>query len=101
MASFDRKSRYVTPELETFAVRDIRGRVVQALPMAEPVPELVLGEFVLQMGQRLDHLASSFLGDAHGYWRIVELNAALLPDALAEEERLLIPVPAGRRSQGG
>jgi len=101
MAIFDRKSRYVTPALEPFMVRDIRGRVVQALPMAEPLPEIVLGEFVPQLAQRLDHLASSFLGDPHGYWRIVEVNGALLPDALAEAERLLIPVPAGRRSQGG
>ncbi len=101
MAIFDRKSRYLTPELETFAVIDVRGRVVQALPMAESLPETVLGEFVPKRGQRLDHVASAFLGDAHGYWRIAELNGALLPDALAEVERLLIPVPTGRRSSGG
>ena len=101
MAIFDRKSRYVTPKLETFTAIDVRGRVVQALPMAEPLPEAVLGEFVPKRGQRLDHLASSFMGDANGYWRIAELNGAVLPDSLAEVERIKIPVPAGRSNKGG
>jgi hypothetical protein len=101
MAIFDRKSRYVTPQLETFTAVDARGRLVRALPMAEPLPEVVLGEFVPQVGQRLDHLASAFLGDPHGYWRIVDASGALLPDALAEVERVVIPAPSGRRPQGG
>jgi hypothetical protein len=91
MAVFGTKSRYVNPPLETYPVVDIRGRTVRALPMAEPEGDVLLGEYVLKEGQRLDHLAHSFLGDPHGFWRIAEINGAVLPDALAEVERLKIP----------
>ena len=93
MAVFDSKSRYVLPPAAAYPVVDVRGRVVQALRMPAPPVETPLGEYVRKQGQRLDHLANSFLADPHGYWRIVELNGALLPDALAERERLLIPAP--------
>ena len=93
MAVFDSKSRYVLPPLTPYSVVDVRGRVVQALPMPEAPVEAPIGDHVRRQGQRLDHLASSFLGDPHGFWRIAELNGAVLPDALAERERLAIPAP--------
>ena len=43
--------------------------------------------------QSLDQLALAFLADAHAYWRIAEVNGAVLPDALAALERLKIPAP--------
>ncbi len=91
MAVFDRGSRYVKPPLETYSAVDRRGRVVQALPMINPPLETSIGSYVRKQGQRLDHLASSFLGDPHAFWRIAELNGAVLPDALTEAERLKIP----------
>ncbi|BBA36200.1 uncharacterized protein sS8_4270 [Methylocaldum marinum] len=91
MAVFDRKSRYVKPALEPYSVIDRRGREVKALPMIEPPVERAIGEYVRKQGQRLDHLANSFLADPYGYWRIAEVNGALLPDALEEAERLKIP----------
>jgi hypothetical protein len=92
MAVFDPKSRYVKPPLESYSATDRRGRKVTALPMTEPPVEASVGQYVRKQGQRLDHLAASFLGDPHGYWRIAELNGAVLPDALAETAR--IPIPA-------
>jgi hypothetical protein len=92
MAVFDPKSRYVNPPLESYSVIDRRGRQVTALPMVEPPLEASVGQYVRKQGQRLDHLAASFLADPHGYWRIAELNGAVLPDALAEAPR--IPIPA-------
>ena len=91
MAVFDRKSRYVKPALEPYSVVDRRGREVKALPMIEPPRERSIGEYVRKQGQRLDHLANSLLADPYGYWRIVELNGALVPDALEEVERIKIP----------
>jgi hypothetical protein len=91
MAVFDRKSRYVKPLLEPYAVIDRRGREVKALPMIEPPVEVRVGQYVRKQGQRLDHLAASFLADPHGYWRIAEVSDAVLPDALAEAPRIAIP----------
>jgi hypothetical protein len=91
MAVFDRKSRYVKPALEPYPVVDRRGREVMALPMIEPPPEKPIGEFVKKQGQRLDHLANSLVADPNGYWRIAEVNGALVPDALEEVERVKIP----------
>lgn len=91
MAIFDPKSRYVKPPLEPYSVVDRRGREVKALPMVEPPVETPVGQYVRKQGQRLDHLAASFLADPHGYWRIAELNDAMLPDALAEVPRIPIP----------
>ena len=91
MAVFDRKSRYVKPPLEVYSVRDRRGREVKALPMTEAPREQSVGEYVKKQGQRLDHLANTFLSDPFGFWRIAEINGVLLPDALEEVERLKVP----------
>ena len=91
MAIFDPKSRYVKPPLESYSVIDRRGREVTALPMVEPPVEAKVGLYLRKQGQRLDHLAASFLADPHGYWRIAELNGAVLPDSLSEAPRIQIP----------
>jgi hypothetical protein len=91
MAVFDPKSRYVKPPLMPYTVVDRRGREVRALPMPEPLVEQTVGQYVRKQGQRLDHFAASFLADPHGFWRIAEVNGAMLPDALAEAERIRIP----------
>jgi hypothetical protein len=91
MALFDSKSRYAKPRLVPYVARDARGRDVIALPVPEAPVQASVGEHVLKEGQRLDHLASAYLGDPHGYWRICELNDAMLPDALAERETVKIP----------
>lgn len=93
MAVFDRLSRYVKPRHEPYSAVDVRGRTVLALPMREPIPEVSVGEQVRKEGQRLDHLANALIADPHGYWRIAEVNGAVLPDSIAEVERLKIPSP--------
>jgi hypothetical protein len=91
MAVFDAKSRYVKPPLEPYSATDRRGREVKALPMFEPPVETSVGQYVRKQGQRLDHLANSFLTDPHGFWRVAEVNRAVLPDSLAEVEKIKIP----------
>ncbi len=90
MAIFDPKSRYVK-FAETYSVTDRRGREVVALGAAEPPEQSLLGEHVRKQGQRLDHLANFYFEDANGFWRIAELNDAMLPDALAETDIVKIP----------
>jgi hypothetical protein len=93
MALFDRLSRYVKPPLATYQVIDVRGRQVTALPVPEPPPETSAGIHVSKQGETLDQLAFAFLADPHAFWRIAEVNGAVLPDALAELEQLKIPAP--------
>jgi hypothetical protein len=91
MAIFDPKSRYVVAKLKPYVTTDPRGRRVLALPVPDAPREVSAGEHVMKEGQRLDHLAAAYLGDPHGYWRICELNDAMLPDALLERETVKIP----------
>jgi hypothetical protein len=90
MAVFDEKSRYVK-NASTYAVTDRRGRTVVALTVAEKPVQTLLGEHLRKEGQRLDHLASFYLEDPNGFWRICELNDLMLPDALAEADVIKIP----------
>jgi hypothetical protein len=90
MAVFDPTSRYVR-FASLYTAADRRGRVVQALSAALVPPQTKLGEHLRRDGQRLDHLAGFYLGDPTGYWRITEINNAVLPDALALVRSLTIP----------
>lgn len=93
MALFDEKSRYVRPALETYSVIDTRGREVRALAVPEHSREQAVGRHLRREGQTLDQLASAYLDDPHAYYRICELNDAILPDALEEREMIEIPSP--------
>ncbi|HEY5895486.1 MAG TPA: hypothetical protein VIT91_19885 [Chthoniobacterales bacterium] len=90
MAHFDKKSRYVRFATMLEAT-DRRGRKVQFLTPAVPAVQTQLGEHLLRQGQRLDHLASHYLGDPNGFWQIAEINDALLPDAALQGASLKIP----------
>jgi hypothetical protein len=90
MAVFDSKSRY-TKNASTYQVTDRRGRTVAALTAADKPVQTLLGEHLRKEGQRLDHVANYYLQDPNGFWRIAELNDAMLPDALAETDTLKIP----------
>lgn len=91
MALFDEKSRYVI-DASLYEAFDRRGRKVVALSVADKPVQTLLGEHLRKEGQRLDHLANFYLQNPNGFWRIVELNdAMLLPDALAEADIVKIP----------
>lgn len=92
MAVIDKTSRYARYAEYVDAV-DAKGEPVRVIGPARR-PELVeLGEHIRRDGQRLDHLANYYLRDPHGFWKICELNDALLPDQLAEVELIKIPSP--------
>lgn len=90
MSLFDQKSRYAF-NAEVYEVRDLRGRRVMALTVPDAPVQTLLGEHLRKEGQRLDHLANFYLQDPNGFWRLAELNDAMLPDALAEVDTLSIP----------
>jgi hypothetical protein len=90
---FDPRSRYA--KLTPYAVIDRRGRVVCVIPATEVPPQTVLGRHLRKQVDRLDHLAGFYLADPAGYWRLSELNDAMLPESLSEALELLIPEKKG------
>lgn len=90
MSSYDAKSRYVNAP--AYQVYDHRGRLVTvvAVPPHRDVP--LAGYHVLKQGQRIDHLASQYLADDTGYWRIAEANDAMNAEWLTEQAVIAIPV---------
>jgi hypothetical protein len=57
-----------------------------------------LGEHLRKQGQRLDHLANYYLSDPNGFWRVAEINDAVLPDAVLTQD--VIKIPARHASMG-
>lgn len=90
MATFDAKSRYLK-HASTYAAHDRRGRTVQALTPALPPPQPKLGEHLRKQGQRLDHLANHYLSDPNGFWRLAEMNGAMRPDGVLQQDAIEIP----------
>ena len=90
MSVFDPKSRYVKHSQVTTAT-DRRGRKVSCLTPAVVPPQTELGKHRLKQGQRLDHLASHYLNDPVGFWRIAELNQAMTAEAALDTALVKIP----------
>ena len=90
MATFDSKSRYAK-HATTYEVQDRRGRTVTALTVASPPAQTELGEHLRKQGQRLDHLANHYLRDPNGFWRVAEMNDAVLPDAVLTQDVIKSP----------
>jgi len=90
MATFDSKSRYAK-YADTYEVEDRRGRIVQALAPAEPPTQNSIGEHLRKQAQRLDHLANHYLADPNAFWRLAEMNDAILPDAVLVRDTITIP----------
>ena len=89
---FDPLSRYAN--LVTYTRQDHRGRLVSILPVPAPPSDALLGIHVLRQGERIDHLAFRYLENPAGFWRICELNDAMLAEALTEQPQ--ISIPAGK-----
>ncbi|MBK6828974.1 MAG: hypothetical protein IPG86_19915 [Chitinophagaceae bacterium] len=87
---FDNKSRY--HRQQQYMVTDKRGRKVIVVGSAPPPLQFLAGYHLLQQGQRTDHLAAQYLNLASGFWRIAEINDAMLPEAISEKNEIAIPV---------
>jgi hypothetical protein len=90
---FDPKSRYA--KLQAYQVVDRRGRTVPVVPVPDAPAQSLLGIHLRKEGQRTDHLAYRYLDDPAGFWRICEMNDAMLPEALTEAREIEIPRKVG------
>ncbi len=94
MAAFDDKSRY--RGIETYQATDRRGRTVSVVAVPAPPVQGRAGYHRWRQGQRLDHMASHYLDDPAGFWRIAEENGAMLAESLAERREVAIPTRSRR-----
>lgn len=83
-------SRY--EKTATYVTKLSDGRQVTAVKMRLPVAKRLAGFHVKKQGQRLDHIAARYLGDATRFWSLCDANSAMLPDALAAHEQIGVPV---------
>ena len=95
---FPANSRYYTTETATLLMPD--GRIIPYLRRRfVPPPEqfALVSEHSVRQGDRLDLLASTYLGDPELFWRICDANGAIRPDELIETvgRWLRITLPAG------
>jgi hypothetical protein len=86
---FTDKSRY--KNVEQYEVVDQRGRTVKVVAAPAALQQSIRGYHLLKQGQRTDHLASLYINDQAGFWRIAEANDAMLPEALTEQSEIAIP----------
>ena len=86
---YDEKSRYA--KTTTRQLKDRRGRLVTVVNIPEAPQQQVLGYHVLKQGQRIDHMAFQYFNDGAGFWRICEMNDAMLPESLSEKAEIAIP----------
>ena len=86
---FTDKSRY--KNVTQYEVTDHRGRTVKVVGIPDSPRLSLKGYHLLKQGQRIDHLASLYLNDPAGFWRIAETNDAMLPEALSEQSEIAIP----------
>lgn len=91
MSVFKNNSRYLKYASLSSAT-DRRGREVACLTPARLPVQVELGKHRHKEGQRLDHLAEHYLGDATQYWRIAFQNDAISADQIAEAQFVSIPV---------
>ena len=87
---FDPASRYAN--VETYTVVDHRGRQVTVVAVPPHPDATLLGIHALRQGERLDHLAQKYLGNAELFWAIAEQNDAVLAESLTERREIDIPV---------
>lgn len=86
---FQPKSRYAAAP--TYEVTDRRGRTVTVVAAPEAKEQELRGHHLRRQGQRLDHLADTYLADPTAYSRICDLAGVMLPEALSEAPELPIP----------
>ncbi len=87
---FDEKSRYVK-EIP-YEITDRRGRRVLVVTVPPPPFQSLAGYHVWMQGQRPDHLAAKYSNNSAGFWRIAEINDAMLPEVLSEKPEIAIPL---------
>ena len=86
---FTDKSRY--KNVTQYDVVDHLGRTVKVVAIPNAPQQSLKGYHLLKQGQHTDHLASLYLKDPAGFWRIAEANDSMLPESLTEQSEIAIP----------
>lgn len=84
---FTPTSRYASLPTATITVTGPGGEpreltYVRRRVLPRPQDHAVLAQHTVEPGERLDHLADRYLGDATQYWRICDAAGVLRPDEL-------------------
>jgi hypothetical protein len=95
---FAATSRYYGMDTETIEIEPGKtvGYVTRRF-LPDPSQFQVLQQHVVVQGERLDNIASQFLGDPTLFWRVADANNAMRPEALTETvgAALSITMPLG------
>jgi hypothetical protein len=83
---FNAASRYA--KLSTIQMTDARGRVVEVVPPAPAPVQTLKGLHVRREGERPDHLAALYLGDATLFWRLAEQANFMTAEVLSEQKQI-------------
>jgi len=86
---FTKGSRY--EKMETYTVTMSDGRKATAVRLPLPSDAAPMGYYRMKVGQRLDHVAYAYLGDATAFWRLCDANGTIVPDTLAARDLVGIP----------
>lgn len=97
-SQFPPTSRYAGVETATKEIPDGRSVVHlkrRFLPAARTLA--VLQEHTVKEGERLDHIATTHLGDPEQFWRLCDANDAMEPSELTSEpgRTLKVALPEG------
>jgi hypothetical protein len=95
---FPRTSRYFSIEIAKYTTADQREIAYlrrRFLPSSEGA--VIFAEHKVEEGDRLDNVTAKYLGDPEQFWRVCDVNEAMIPDELTEEigRWLKIPMPIG------
>jgi hypothetical protein len=90
-----RTSRYKDIEIATLTAPDGREyRYLRRRFIPSDAGTVVLAEFVVTRGDRLDNITARYLGDPEQFWRVCDANRAMQPEDLETVgTRLQIPLP--------
>lgn len=91
-------SRYYSIDTSTLETPEGR-KIIYLCRRFVPPPELfaLLQEHTITQGDRLDNLASQYLGDPEQFWRLCDANGAIDPNELTKKtgSKLRITLPEG------
>ena len=95
---FARNSRYYGVKIAKRVEPDENGnsREISYLTRRWPADEargVTMLEHRLAQGERLDHLAARYFGDATQFWRLCDFNLALNPDDLVDTPGRFLRIP--------
>lgn len=90
-------SRYATVPTAQIEIDGVTVVYVRRRFVPQPDAVAAFGAHTVIQGERLDHIAARYLGDAELFWRICDANRALRPAELTETtgRRLVLAFPEG------